>query len=58
MNFLAPDSASIRFSSCEDNGIRLDTSVAKDDHISNRNKLGIMDRLARTLRKLIENVMI
>ncbi len=44
------------FSRCEDNGIRLDTSVAKEDHISHGNKLGIMDGLVRTLRELIENV--
>ncbi len=30
---------------CEDNNIRLDTSVAKEEHISNGNKLGIIDRL-------------
>ena len=29
---------------CEDNDIRLDTSVAKEEHISNGNKLGIIDR--------------
>ena len=34
--------------------IRLDTSVAKEEHISNCNKLGIIDRLVRTLRELIE----
>jgi hypothetical protein len=39
---------------CEDNNIRLDTSVAKEEHISNGNKLGIIDRLVRTLRELIE----
>ena len=39
---------------CEDNDIRLDTSVAKEEHISNGNKLGIIDRLVRTLRELIE----
>ena len=39
---------------CEDNNIRLDTSVAKEEHISNGNKLGIIDRLFRTLRELIE----
>ena len=39
---------------CGDNDIRLDTSVAKEEHISNGNKLGIIDRLVRTLRELIE----
>ena len=39
---------------CEDNDIRLDTSVAKEEHISNGNILGIIDRLVRTLRELIE----
>ncbi len=35
------------------NDIRLDTSEAKEEHISNGNKLGIIDRLVRTLRELI-----
>ena len=39
---------------CEDNNIRFDTSVAKEEHISNGNKLGIIDSLVRTLRELIE----
>ncbi len=39
---------------CDDNSIRLDTSVAKEEHISNGNKLEIIDRLVRTLRELIE----
>ena len=39
---------------CGDNDIRLDTIVAKEEHISNGNKLGIIDRLVRTLRELIE----
>ena len=39
---------------CDDNDIRLETSVAKEEHISNGNKLGIIDRLVRTLRELIE----
>jgi hypothetical protein len=39
---------------CADNNIRLDTSVAKEEHISNGNKLGIIDRLVRTLRELID----
>ena len=43
---------------CEDNDIRLDTSVAKEEHISNGNKLGIIDRLVRTLRELIKKLMI
>ncbi len=43
---------------CGDNDIRLDTNVAKEEHISNGNKLGIIDRLVRTLRELIENTMI
>ncbi len=38
----------------EDNDIILDTSVAKEEHISNGNKLGIIDRLVRTSRELIE----
>ena len=39
---------------CTDNNIRLDTSVSKLEHISGGNKLGIIDRLVRTLRELIE----
>ncbi len=39
---------------CEDKDIRLDTSVANEEHISNGNKSGITDRLARTLRELIK----
>jgi len=39
---------------CKDNNIRLDTSVSKEEHISKGNKLGIIDRLVRTLRELIE----
>ena len=35
---------------CHDNNIRLDTSVAKTEHISNGDKLGIVDRFCRTLR--------
>ncbi len=38
---------------CDDNDIRLDTNVAKEEHISNGNKLGITDRLVRTLRELM-----
>jgi hypothetical protein len=37
----------------EDDNIRLDTSVAKEEYISNGNKLGIMDRLVRTLRETL-----
>ena len=54
MNFLAHQLKKF----CDDNDIRLDTSVAKEEHISNGNKLGIIDRLVRTLRELIENIMI
>ncbi len=43
---------------CDDNDIRLDTCVAKEEHISNGNELGIIDRLVRTLRELIEKIMI
>jgi hypothetical protein len=39
---------------CEDHDIRLDTSVAKAEHISNGNKSGIIDILVRTLRQLID----
>ncbi len=38
----------------DDKDIRLDTSVVKEEHISNGNKSGIIDRLVRTLRELIE----
>jgi hypothetical protein len=34
---------------CEDNDIRLDTSVAKE-HISNDKKLGNIEKLVRALR--------
>jgi hypothetical protein len=35
--------------------IRLDTSIAKEEHISSHgNKLGIIDRLVRTLKEMIE----
>ena len=43
---------------CNDNNIRLDTSVSKEEHISKGNKLGIIDRLVRTLRELIERYLI
>ncbi len=39
---------------CEDNDIRLDTSVAKEEHTGNGNKVGIIDRLVSTLREFIE----
>ena len=39
---------------CNDNNIRLDASVAKTEHISNGDKLGIVDKICRTLRELIE----
>ena len=39
---------------CETHNIRLDSSVSKLEHISGGNKLGIIDRLVRTLRELIE----
>jgi hypothetical protein len=39
---------------CEDNDIRLDTSVSKEEHISNGNKLGSINRLIETLRELID----
>jgi hypothetical protein len=35
----------------EDNDIRSDTSVSKEDHLSKGNKLGIIDRLVTTLRE-------
>lgn len=34
--------------------IRIDTSIANDEHISQGNKLGIIDRLVRTLKEMIE----
>ncbi len=37
-----------------DKNIRVDTSIAKDEHISQSNKLGIIDRLARTLKEMID----
>ena len=39
---------------CNDDNIRLDASVAKTELISNGDKLGILDRICRTLRELIE----
>ncbi len=50
MNFQEPQLKK----NCDDNDIRLDTSVSKEEHRSNGNKLGIIDRLVRTLRELIE----
>jgi hypothetical protein len=38
---------------CEDNDIRLDTSVANEEHISNWSKLGIIDRLVQLYMKRI-----
>ena len=39
----------------KEKNIRLDTSIAKDEHISTHgNKLGILDRLVRTLKDMIE----
>ncbi len=37
----------------EDKGIKVNTSVAKDDHFTSGNKLGIIDRLTRTLKENI-----
>jgi hypothetical protein len=37
----------------KDNNIRVDTSIARDEHISQGNKLGILDRLVRTLKEMI-----
>ncbi len=33
--------------------ITIDTSAARDDHITHGNKLGIIDRLVRTLKEMI-----
>ena len=39
----------------EERSIRLDTSISKDEHTSaNGNKLGIIDRLVRTLKEMID----
>ncbi len=39
----------------KEKNIRLDTSIARDEHISaHGNKLGILDRLVRTLKEMIE----
>ena len=37
-----------------DKNIRVDTSIARDEHISQGNKLGILDRLGRTLKEMID----
>jgi hypothetical protein len=39
---------------CENNDTRLNSSVAKEGHISSGNNLGIIDGLVRTLREKIE----
>jgi hypothetical protein len=46
--------SSAAINNCDDNNIRLYTSVAKEEHISNGNELVIIDILVRTLRDLIE----
>jgi len=38
---------------CDENNIRLNASVSKTEHISNGSKLGIVDRICRTLRELM-----
>ena len=43
---------------CEKRNIELYTDVAKDDHISQGDKLGIVDRFTRTIKKLISRYMI
>ena len=38
----------------KENNIKVDTSIAKDEHISaHGNKLGIIDRVVRTLKEMI-----
>ncbi len=37
----------------EEKGIQVNTSVAKDNHFTSGNKLGIIDRLTRTLKENI-----
>ncbi len=39
---------------CKDNDIRLNTSLSKEEVVVNENKLGIIDRLVRTLRDIID----
>jgi hypothetical protein len=38
----------------KENYIKIDTLIAKDEHISQGNKLGIIDRLVRTLKEMID----
>ncbi len=38
----------------KENNIKIDTFIAKDEHISQGNKLGIIDRLVRTLKEMID----
>jgi hypothetical protein len=40
----------------KENNIKIDTSIAKDEHISQGNKIGILviDRLVRTLKEMID----
>jgi hypothetical protein len=38
----------------KENNVKTDTSIAKDEHISQGNKLGIIDRLVRTLKEMID----
>ncbi len=38
----------------KENNIKIDTSMAKDEHISQGNILGIIDRLVRTLKEMID----
>ncbi len=37
-----------------DKNIRVDTLIARDEQISQGNKLGIIDRLVRTLKEMID----
>ncbi len=39
---------------CYENLIRLDTSISKEEHVSDWNKIGIIDRFVRTMRGLKE----
>jgi hypothetical protein len=43
---------------CEEQGIRLNTDVAKDDHFSKGNKLGIVDVATKTIKRYIRNYML
>ena len=38
---------------CEAHDIRLDSSISKTEHISNGDKLGVVDRICRTIRELM-----